>query len=73
MADTLAQRLEMLEQAIKRATSQIERLRADRDTLKAKIEAFEMERAELRALRQERKDIVAQMDAILRELDKLDL
>jgi hypothetical protein len=73
MADTLAQRLEMLEAAIKRATGQIERLRAERDTLKTRLESYEAERAELRALKQERKDIVNQMDAILRELDKLDL
>ena len=73
MADTLAQRLEMLEQAIKRTTREVERLRAERDTLQARIEAFETERAELRALRQERKEILSQMDAILRELDKLDI
>jgi len=73
MADTLGQRLEMLEAAIKRATGQIERLRAERDTLKTRLESYEAERAELRALKQERKDIVNQMDAILRELDKLDL
>ena len=41
--------------------------------LKARIEGFEAERTELRALRQERKEIVSQMDAILRELDKLDI
>ena len=73
MADSLAQRLELLETAIKRATKEIERLRAERDTLKARIEGFDEERAELKALRQERKDIVSQMDAILRELDKLEL
>jgi len=73
MADTLAQRLEMLEAAIKRATTQIERLRAERDTLKMRLESYEAERAELKALKQERKEIVGQMDAILRELDKLDL
>jgi SMC interacting uncharacterized protein involved in chromosome segregation len=73
MADTLGHRLEMLEAAIKRATSQIERLRAERDTLKTRLESYEAERAELKALKQERKDIVNQMDAILRELDKLDL
>jgi|RhiMetdeSRZDD1v2_1073273.scaffolds.fasta_scaffold582388_2 hypothetical protein len=73
MADTLAQRLEMLEAAIKRATTQIERLRAERDTLKTRLESYEAERAELKALKQERKEIVGQMDAILRELDKLDL
>lgn len=73
MADTLAQRLEMLEAAIKRATTQIERLRAERDTLKTRLESYEVERAELKALKQERKEIVGQMDAILRELDKLDL
>jgi hypothetical protein len=73
MADSLGQRLELLEAAIKRATREVERLRAERDTLKVRIEGFEAERAELRALRQERKDIVSQMDAILRELDKLEL
>jgi SMC interacting uncharacterized protein involved in chromosome segregation len=73
MADSLGQRLELLEQAIKRATKEVERLRAERDTPKARIETFDAERAEVRALRQERKDIVSQMDAILRELDKLEL
>ena len=73
MPDTLAQRLVMLEAAIKRATTQIERLRAERDTLKTRLESYEAERAELKALKQERKEIVGQMDAILRELDKLDL
>ena len=31
------------------------------------------ERAELRTLKQERKDVLTQVDAILRELDKIEL
>ena len=73
MADSLVQRLEQLEQSIKRAADVIARLRVDRDTLKARIEAFETERAELRTMKQERKDVLTQVDAILRELDKLEL
>ena len=73
MADSLVQRLEQLEQSIKRATDVIARLRAERDALKARIEGFEAERTELRTLKQERKDVVTQVDAILRELDKLEL
>lgn len=73
MADSLVQRLEQLEQSIKRAKDVIERLRVERDTLKARIEAFETERSELRTLKQERKDVLTQVDAILRELDKLEL
>jgi len=73
MADSLVQRLEQLEQSIKRAADVIARLRVDRDTLKARIEAFETERTELRTLKQERKDVLTQVDAILRELDKLEL
>ena len=73
MADSLVQRLEQLEQAIKRAADVIARLRAERDALKARIDAFETERTELRTLKQERKDVLTQVDAILRELDKLEL
>ena len=73
MADSLVQRLEQLEQSIKRAADVIARLRAERDALKARIDAFETERNELRTLKQERKDVLTQVDAILRELDKLEL
>jgi prefoldin subunit 5 len=73
MADSLVQRLEQLEQSIKRAADVIARLRAERDALKARIDGFETERTELRTLKQERKDVLTQVDAILRELDKLEL
>ena len=73
MADSLVQRLEQLEQSIKRAAEVIARLRVERDALKVRIDGFETERAELRTLRQERKDVLTQVDAILRELDKIEL
>jgi hypothetical protein len=34
---------------------------------------MEQDRAELASLRQERKEVLAQVDGILKELDKLDL
>ena len=73
MADSLVQRLEQLEQSIKRAADVIARLRAERDALKTRIDGFETERSELRTLKQERKDVLTQVDAILRELDKIEL
>ena len=73
MDDTLTQRLAELEQHVRRAADVIDRLRGERDQLQAKIQALEVERAELRTLRQERKDVLAQVDSILKELDKLDL
>ena len=73
MADSLVQRLEQLEQSIKRAAEVIARLRLERDAFKARIDAFETERTELRTLKQERKDMLTQVDAILRELDKIEL
>ena len=73
MDDTLAQRLAELEQHVRRAADVIDRLRGEREQLQAKMQALETERAELRALKQERKDVLAQVDAILKELDKLEL
>jgi FtsZ-binding cell division protein ZapB len=67
------ERLEQLEQSVKRAAETIAKVRAERDGLNVRIEALESERAELRALRQERKEVLAQVDGILKELDKLDL
>jgi septal ring factor EnvC (AmiA/AmiB activator) len=71
--EELAERLEALEQSVRRAAETIVRLREERDALQARVAAFERERAELQALRQERKDVLAQVDSILKELDKLDL
>ena len=73
MAENLAGRLAELEQAVRRAAETIAKLKSERDALAARLEALEPERAELRALRQERKDVLAQVDAILKEMDKLDL
>ena len=73
MAESLAGRLAELEQAVRRAAETIAKLKSERDALVARLEALEPERADLRALRQERKDLLAQVDAILKEMDKLDL
>ena len=71
--DDLTGRLAELEQAVRRATEAIAKLKSERDGLATRLEALEPERAELRALRQERRDVLAQVDAILKEMDKLDL
>ncbi len=82
MADTdgLAERLEALEKSVRRAAEAIGRLRRERETLQArvtqlegKLAGAEGEKNELQALRQERKDVLAQVDGILKELDKLEL
>jgi septal ring factor EnvC (AmiA/AmiB activator) len=73
MADNLAERLAELEQSVRRAAEIIAKLRSERDTLQARLEALEPERAELRTLRQERKELLAQVDGILKELDKIEL
>jgi hypothetical protein len=72
-ADNLADRLVELEQSVRRAAEVIAKLRAERDTLQGRLDALEPERAELRALRQERKEMLGQVDAILKELDRLEL
>jgi hypothetical protein len=41
--------------------------------LEAKLQHAEGERAELTMLRQERKEVLAQVDGILKELDRLDI
>ncbi len=73
MAENLTDRLEQLEKSVKRAADSIARLRRERDTLQARVAALESERGELTALRQERKDVLAQVESILKELDKLEL
>ena len=73
MADNPTERLAELEKSVKRAIEIIAALRQERDTLEAKLLAAEAERRELQDLRQERKDVLAQVDGILKELDKLDL
>jgi DNA repair ATPase RecN len=73
MAENLAERLAELEQAVRRATETIAKVKSERDALQARLDALEPERAELRQLRQERKDVLTQVDSILKELDKLEL
>ena len=73
MADNPTERLAELEKSVKRAIEIIAALRQERDALEAKLLAAEAERRELQDLRQERKDVLAQVDGILKELDKLDL
>ena len=80
MAEGLVERLEQLEKSVRRAAETITRLRKERDGLQAKVVGLETkltsaegERAELASLRQERKDVLAQVDSILKELDRLDI
>lgn len=73
MAENLSERLEHLERSVKQAAEAIGALRRERDALQARVAALEQDRAELASLRQERKEVLAQVDGILKELDKLDL
>ena len=73
MAEDLPARVEQLETSVKRAVEVIAGLRKERDALQARLAAMEAEHAELQSLRQERKEVLAQVDGILKELDKLDL
>jgi FtsZ-binding cell division protein ZapB len=80
MAEGLMERLEQLEKSARRAAETITRLRKERDNLQAKVAGLEAklqhvdgERAELAGLRQERKDVLAQVDSIIKELDRLDI
>jgi FtsZ-binding cell division protein ZapB len=71
--ENLSGRVSELEKSVKRAAESIALLRKERDGLQARLLAMEGLQAELQALRQERKDVLAQVDGILKELDKLDL
>ena len=86
MAEGLGNRLSQLEQAVRRAADLITRLKAERatlekrvaelarelDDLRSRASASAEERAELARLRQERKEVLAQVDSVLKELDKLE-
>ena len=86
MAEGLADRLTQLEQAVRRTAELIARLKAERATLekraleqareledlRSRASASAEERTELTRLRQERKEVLAQVDTILKELDKLE-
>jgi septal ring factor EnvC (AmiA/AmiB activator) len=73
MTEPLGERLEELEKAVRRAAEVIATLRKERDTLAARVVAGEADRAELGRLRQERKETLSQVNAILKEMEKLDL
>ena len=73
MAENLSERLGELEQSVKQAVEIIVGLRKERDALQARLAVMEGERTELLGLRQERKDVLAQVDSILKEMDKLAL
>ena len=71
--ENLSERVTELEKSVKRAAEAIALLRKERDGLQAKLAVMEGEREELLALKHERKEVLAQVDGILKELDKLDL
>ncbi len=73
MTENLSERVSELEKSVKRAAEAIALLRKERDALQAKLAVMEGERAELQSLKQERREVLAQVDSILKELDKLDL
>jgi FtsZ-binding cell division protein ZapB len=73
MDENLSERLEQLEKSVKQAVDSIAQLKRERDALQARIQTLEQDRAELGHLRQERKEVLSQVDSILKELDKLDL
>lgn len=86
MAEGLGERLTQLERAVRRAADLITRLKAERATLEKRVaeQARELDdlrsrtsvsaedRAEMARLRQERREVLAQVDGILKELDKLE-
>jgi FtsZ-binding cell division protein ZapB len=63
MADGIAERLSQLEDAVRRAGETLTRLREENDRL----------RRDHRRLEDEKKHVVAQIDAILRDIAKLNL
>jgi phage shock protein A len=63
MADGIAERLSQLEDAVRRTGEVVARLREENDRL----------RRDHRRLEDEKKHVVAQIDAILRDIAKLDL
>ena len=73
MAEDLSARVEQLEKSVKRAVEIIAGFRRERDALQARLATMETEHAELQGLRQERKEVLAQVDGMLKALDKLDL
>ena len=73
MTEPLVERLEELEKAVRRAAEVIATLRKERDTLASKAGSGDADRTELGRLRQERKEMLGQVNAMLKEMEKLDL
>ena len=73
MTEPIEARLEELEKAVRRAAEIIVALRKERDGLASRAGAGEADRAELQRLRQERQQTLSQVNAVLKELEKLDL
>jgi len=71
--EPLTDRLEELERAVRRAAEAIASLRRERDQLQARLAAGEGDRAEVSRLRQERKELLSQVNAMLKEMERLDL
>ncbi|HSF05950.1 MAG TPA: hypothetical protein VLG10_09190 [Methylomirabilota bacterium] len=63
MADTLLDRLTQLEDTVRRAAATLDRLREENETL----------RREVARMAADRKQTAAQIDAILSDINKLDL
>src|SRR5262249_61022254 len=73
MTEPVGERLEDLEKSVRRAAEVIVMLRKERESLQAKLAAGEADRAELQRLRHERKEMLGQINALLKEMEKLDL
>ena len=73
MTEPLGERLEELEKAVRRAAEVIATLRRERDTLASRAGTGDADRAELQRLRQERKETLLQVNAMLKEMEKLAL
>jgi len=73
MTESLGDRLEDLEKAVRRAAEVIAMLREESETLQAKLATGEADRTELARLRQERKEMLGQVNTMLKEMEKLDL
>ena len=63
MSDDIGARLTQLEEAVRRAADTLTRLREDNERL----------RHDVRRLEDERRQVLGQVDAILKDLGKLDL
>jgi chromosome segregation ATPase len=70
MSDSALDRLAELEAAVRRTGEALARLRADNEGLRAEQERL---RKDIRRLEDERKQVLGQIDAILKDIGKLDL